>query len=181
MGSFKDNYAELTVKQTATNESSADSVVVTPTVEPVEVEQVEVEEVKIGETEVPIYEKVVAPQEIRVELTEEISEILTEQREQSAKVLESVMKTNTKIANSVTKLVKGTTETNEQLVEAIAALTEKIGMLEAKLEAIENLEIPTPIVHVSPTQARVIKEVHRDSKGVISHITETPVEDDREE
>lgn len=177
--SFKDNYAEKVVNLTTTNEDSADSVVITPTVEPVPVDVVEVEEIKIG-AGLPIQEDVVV-QPVRVELTEEISEILTEQREQSAKVLESVMKTNTKIANSVTKLVKGTTETNEQLVEAIVALTEKIGMLEAKLESIENLEIPTPIVQVSSPQAKVLKEVHRDEKGVISHIVETPVEDNGEE
>ena len=106
-----------------------------------------------------------------VTLSEDIKSVLTEQREQSAKVLESVMKTNTKIANSVTKLVKSNVDTNDQLVEAILALTEKIGLLETKLEAIENLEIPTPVVNLTmPTKTKKI--VHRDKKGLIDFITE---------
>ena len=98
--------------------------------------------------------------------------------EQSAKVLESVMKTNTKIARSVTKLVKNTTETNDKLVEAIIALTDKIELLEAKLEAIENLEIPTPIVQVQAQNTKILKEVHRDGNNLITHITESEVSDD---
>lgn len=117
-----------------------------------------------------------------VAITEDIKDVLTEQREQSAKVLESVMKTNTKIANNVTKLVKGSTETNEKLVEAITALTDKIELLEAKLEAIEKLEIPTPVVHVQMPNTKVHKEIHRDEKtGMISHITESEIADDEDE
>jgi len=173
--SFKDNYTEMVVKPTTTDEESADAVVITPT--PVDV--VEVDEIKIGEG-LPIHEDVVV-QPVRVELTEEIAEVLTEQREQAAKVLESVMKTNTKISNSITKLVKGSAETNEKLVEAIIALTDKIELLEAKLDAIENLEIPTPIVHVQMPNKAVHKEVHRDKKGIITHITESEVADDEDE
>jgi len=115
-------------------------------------------------------------------IKEDIKEVLTEQREQSAKVLESVMKTNTKIANNVSKLVKNTTETNDKLAEAITSLTDKIELLEAKLEAIEKLEIPTPVVHVQMPNTKVHKEVHRDEKtGMISHITETDVVDDEDE
>lgn len=166
--SFKHNYKDLhTVLPTTAGEISPDSVVITPTVEPSIVENVEVEEV--GLPEVP------PVQPIRIELTEEITDVLTEQREQSAKVLESVMKTNTKIANSITKLVKNSTETNKKLVEAIVALTDKIEILEAKLEAIENLEIPTPIVNLQMPSTKIIKEVHRDKKGIITHITESSV------
>ena len=115
-------------------------------------------------------------------LTEDIKDVLTEQREQSAKVLESVMKTNTKIANSVTKLVKNTTETNDKLVEAILSLTDKISLLETKLEAIENLEIPTPIVHVQTPRVKVIKEIKRDKNNLMTHIEEIeiPLEDDED-
>lgn len=114
-------------------------------------------------------------------MQEDIKDVLTEQREQSAKVLESVMKTNTKIANSVTKLVKNTTETNNKLVEAIISLTDKIALLEVKLEAIEKLEIPTPIVHVQMPSTKVVKEIHRGADGLISHITETEIADDEDE
>ena len=172
--SFKDNYAEMVIKPTATDEQSADAVIITPTVD-----VPEVEEIKIGQG-LPMHEEVIDPEPIRIELTEEIANVLTEQREQAAKVLESVMKTNTKISNSITKLVKGSTETNEKLVEAILALTDKIELLEAKLEAIENLEIPTPIVHVQLPSKTVNKEVHRNKQGVITHITESEVAEDED-
>lgn len=179
--SFKDNYAEKVIEPAITaNRETPDSVVITPNANlPSMVDIVEVEEVKID----PIHattETVTSTHVAHVELTEEIAQVLTEQREQSAKVLGSVMKTNTKIANSVTKLVKNTTETNDRLVEAIIALTDKIGLLEAKLEAIKNLEIPTPIVHVQMPSKTVNKEVHRDDKGIITHITESEVHDEDE-
>ena len=170
--SFKDNYTDLVAEPTATNEISPDSVVITPTA----VDAVEIQEVGLPKTETQTPMPPVQP--VRVELTEEIADVLTEQREQSAKVLESVMKTNTKIARSVTKLVKNTTETNDKLVEAIIALTDKIELLEAKLEAIENLEIPTPIVQVQAQNTKILKEVHRDGNNLITHITESEVSDD---
>jgi len=177
--SFKDNYTEMVVKPTTTNESHEDTVIVTPTVEPIEIETVELEPIRIG-AGLPIQEEVVV-HPIRVELTEEIADVLTEQREQAAKVLESVMKTNTKIANNVTKLVKSNVATNDKLVEAILSLTEKIGMLEEKLEAIEKLEIPTPIVQVNAPSTTTHKEIHRDDKGIITHVTESQIPTDAED
>ena len=74
--SFKDNYAEMVVKPTTTDEESADAVVITPTVaDPVPVDVLEVEEIKIGQG-LPIHEDI-APQPVRVELTEEIAEVTT--------------------------------------------------------------------------------------------------------
>ena len=182
--SFKDNYTDLLTGPTSTaDEFSPEAVIITPTAAPQKtVEMVEVEEVGLPKTETQTPMPPVQPvQQIRVELTEEIADVLTEQREQSAKVLESVMKTNTKISNSITKLVKNSLETNEKLVEAIVALTDKIELLEAKLEAIENLEIPIPIVNVQMPNKTVNKKVHRDKKGIITHITETEVVDDEDE
>lgn len=144
-------------------------------VDPPAINEVATEEVvdEVGREMTVLEEKTV-----RVDLTESIENILTEQREQTAKVLESVLKSNTKIANNVAKHVKASAGTNEILAEAIIGLTDKIALLEAKLEAIENLEIPTPIVQVSSAQTKVVKEVHRDSKGLVSHITETPVDEE---
>jgi predicted nucleic acid-binding protein len=143
------------------------------------IEAVVVEDVVVGETETGVGREMTVLEEktVRVDLTESIENILTEQREQTAKVLESVLKANTKIANNVAKHVKSAAGTNEILAEAIIGLTEKIGLLEAKLDAIENLEIPTPIVQLQAPQ-KVLKEVHRDKKGLVSHITETPVDED---
>jgi predicted metal-dependent hydrolase len=124
---------------------------------------------------------VLEEQVVRVDLTESIKDVLTEQRELTAQVLESVMKTNTKIANNVAKHVKASADTNAQLVEAINALTEKMSLLETKLEAIENLEIPTPIVQVNSPSKKVEKIVHRDNKGFVTHITESEVFDDGDE
>jgi hypothetical protein len=143
-----------------------------------------INEVAIGEAELEIVDDgigremtVLEEKTVRVDLTESIENILTEQREQTAKVLESVLKANTKISNNVAKHVKSAAGTNEILAEAIIGLTDKIGLLEAKLDAIENLTIPTPIVQVQAPQ-KVLKEVHRDKKGLVSHITETPVDED---
>ncbi len=166
MASFKDIYKEDSNKSTKVDE--------------VKVEEVEVEEMKF-DGELDVHEDVEVKREmtvleeevVRVDLTESIENILTEQREQTAKVLESVLKSNTKIANNVAKHVKSTQETNEKLAEAIVGLTEKIGLLEAKLEAIENLEIPTPIVQVNAPKTKVTKEIHRDEKGFATHVVET--------
>ena len=172
MASFKDIYKEDSHKAVEPKETK---------VEEVEVEQVNItndldvhEDVEVKREMTVLEEEVV-----RVDITESITEVLTEQREQTAKVLESVMKSNTKIANNVAKHVKSSQETNEMLAEAIVALTEKIGLLETKLEAIENLTIPTPIVQVNAPKTKVTKEIHRDDKGFATHVTETqePVDD----
>ena len=143
------------------------------------IEKVAVEEVTVNETDDGVGREMTVLEEktVRVDLTESIENILTEQREQTAAVLESVLKANTKISNNVAKHVKAAAATNEILADAIIGLTDKIGLLEAKLDAIENLEIPTPIVQLQAPQ-RVVKEVHRDGKGLVSHITETPVDED---
>ena len=142
------------------------------------IEETTVDEVVVGATdEVGREMTVLEEKTVRVDLTESIENILTEQREQTAAVLESVLKANTKISNNVAKHVKSAAGTNEILAEAILGLTEKIGLLEAKLDAIEKLEIPTPIVQIAAPQ-KVVKEVHRDKKGLVSHITETPVDED---
>ena len=178
MASFKDIYEQDKKKEPA-----------------LKVEDVKVEEVKAApinlDADVDVHEDVEVKREmtvleeevVRVDLTESIENILTEQREQTAKVLESVLKSNTKIANNVAKHVKSSQEVNEKLVEAIVSLTEKIELLETKLEAIENLEIPTPIVQVQSPRTRVKKEVHRDGKGLITHVTESeePVDDNEED
>lgn len=178
MASFKDIYEQDKNKTTAI------------TTDDVQIKEVEVETIPIGIDERVVPDKpvevkremtVLEEQVVRVDLTESIKDILTEQREQTAKVLESVLKSNTKIANNVAKHVKSTQNTNEKLVEAIVSLTEKIELLEAKLEAIENLEIPTPIVQVQSPRSHIKKEVHRDNKGLITHVTESEIFDDDNE
>jgi hypothetical protein len=55
-------------------------------------------------------------------------------------------------------------------------------LLEAKLTAIEKLEIPTPVVHVQMPNTKVHKEIHRDEKtGMISHITESEIAEESED
>lgn len=177
MASFKDIYEQDKKKPAIKAEDIK--------VEEVNLEPIEVaENIKADEpVEVKREMTVLEEQVVRVDLTESIENVLNEQREQTAKVLESVMKSNTKIANNVAKHVKSSQEVNEKLVEAIVGLTEKIELLEAKLEAIENLEIPTPIVQVQSPRTRVKKEVHRDGKGLITHVTESeePVDDNEED
>ena len=110
-----------------------------------------------------------------------ITETLEEQREESRKMLESVAQSNAVLVETMKEVVKANGETNAALLEAVAALTDKIELLETKLEAIENLEIPTPIVNLSMPNKRVEKKVHRDKKGVITHITESEVFDDEDD
>lgn len=171
--SFKDNYEKF-------SDVDKEQVLRPEDIIVEEVKEVEIAEVKIGDgvgREMTVLEEEV----VRVDLTESIKDILTEQREQTAKVLESVLKSNTKIANNVAKHVKAGADTNTQLVEAIVGLTEKIGLLEAKLETIENLEIPTPIVQVQMPNKAVERIVHRDGKGLVTHITEAEVSEDEDE
>ena len=160
MATFKDLYEQ------GKNQSTA------ITTDDVQVKEVEVDEIDF-DADIDVHEDtnvkremtVLEEQVVRVDLTESIKDVLTEQREQTAKVLESVLKSNTKIANNVAKHVKSAQDTNEKLAEAIIGLTDKISLLEAKLEAIENLQIPTPIVQVNAPKTKVTKEVHRDNKG----------------
>jgi hypothetical protein len=168
--SFKDIYEE--------DKDIEDKVVL----QPVDLINAEVDKVVI-EAPVEIKREMTVLEEevVRVDLTESIKDILTEQREQTAKVLESVLKANTKIANNVAKHVKETSKVNEKLVEAIIELTEKISLLETKLEAIENLEIPTPIVQVQLPNKTIEKIVHRDDKGLVTHVTESEISDDEDE
>ena len=177
MATFKDLYEQ------GKNQSTA------ITTDDVQVKEVEVDEIDF-DADIDVHEDtnvkremtVLEEQVVRVDLTESIKDVLTEQREQTAKVLESVLKSNTKIANNVAKHVKSAQDTNEKLAEAIIGLTDKISLLEAKLEAIENLQIPTPIVQVNAPKTKVTKEVHRDNKGFVTHVTETqePADDGEE-
>lgn len=105
-----------------------------------------------------------------------ITETLEEQREESKKMLETLAESNARLVETAERIVENNSESNEKLVEAIASLAEKIELLESKIEDIKDLEIPTPIVQLH--QPKVHKEVHRDKKGVITHITESPVDSD---
>ena len=109
-----------------------------------------------------------------------VNEALTEQREESRIMLETITASNAKIVEAAEKIVESNAESNTKLIEAIGMLTDKIELLETKLEAIENLEIPTPIVNLSMPNKKVQKQVHRDKKGVITHITESEVFDEDE-
>jgi uncharacterized iron-regulated protein len=110
-----------------------------------------------------------------------ITETLEEQREESRKVLESIAESNATLVETMQGIVESNSESNKALLEALTALTDKIELLETKLEAIENLEIPTPIVNLSMPAKRVEKKVHRDKKGVITHITESEVFDEEDD
>lgn len=168
--SFKENYADMNTPTVEVDEITVAPVIIAPF------------ETKLPKTstKTPMPE-IKEPKAAPIELTEEIANVLTEQREQSAKVLESVMKTNTKIANGVAKLVKNTIETNDKLVEAIVSLTDKIELLETKLDAIKNLEIPTPIVHVQAPRTKILKEIKRDKNNLMTHIEEIEVPIDEDE
>ena len=120
----------------------------------------------------------VKPPKAEVPSPEPILEALKEQREESEKIVETLMKSNKKMSATVAKLVESANETNGKLLEAIVALTEKVSMLEGKLDEIKNLEIPTPIVNLQMPGKKTLKRVHRDAKGQITHIEESESFDD---
>lgn len=108
-----------------------------------------------------------------VDKSETILEALKEQRDESEKIIQSLTESNNEMASSVTKLVESANETNNKLLEAIVGLSEKVSMLEGKLDEIKNLEIPTPIVNLQMPGKKVTKRVHRDEKGMITHVEES--------
>lgn len=55
-----------------------------------------------------------------------------------------------------------------KLVDATNALCEKVDVLCTNL----NITVPTPIVHFSMPERTVVKKVHRDANGNITHISE---------
>ena len=137
-------------------------------------------EVELDEVDKAI-ERVVERPTMTVMDNTAITETLEEQREESRKMLESVAESNAVLVETMKEVVKANGETNAALLEAVTALTDKIELLETKLEAIENLEIPTPVVNLTMPAKRVEKKVHRDKKGVITHITESEVFDDEDD
>ena len=118
---------------------------------------------------------------VKEPLTEEIKDVLTEHQEQSAMVLESVMKTNIKIKNSVAKMIKSNTESNKKLVNDITRLMEKVKKLETRLSELQNLEVSAPIIDPRSPTTKIIKKVHRDENGLITHISETRTIEDEDE
>ena len=148
----------------------------TPAAEKVDSKDIEVEEV-----EQIVQHPAASPQPTMTVMDNTaITETLEEQREESRKMLESIAASNATLVETMQDIVKANGETNAALLEAVTALTDKIELLETKLEAIENLEIPTPIVNLSMPNKRVEKKVHRDKKGVITHITESEVFDEED-
>lgn len=104
--------------------------------------------------------------------------VIAEHKIETRALLESATIANSDIAKQVAILVESTHATNSKLLDAIVSLTDKVAMLEGKLDEIKNLEIPTPIVNLQMPSRKVVKKVHRDAKGIITHIEESEQFDD---
>jgi len=142
--------------------------------EPVRQDAIEVTELPNRLTEVNMAEEPkVVSEAFSKEDGETIIEAVREQREETERVVETLVKSNKKISSTVVKLVESANETNTKLLEAISALTEKVSLLENRIEGMKDLEIPTPIVNVQMPGKRTTKKVYRDAKGMISHIEES--------
>jgi len=117
--------------------------------------------------------------------------VLNEQKEESTRLLESVIETNKSIVESITTVVTNSNTSNKQLVTVIDKLAERLGtledrldsvkLLESKIDSIKDMKIPTPIVNLTIPSKRIRKEVHRDNKGFITHVTEEIILDDPED
>lgn len=79
---------------------------------------------------------------------DKVMEALKEQRVESEKLIETLVKANKQSAATVKKLIESSNETNTKLLEAITALTEKVSLLEHKIEQMKDIEIPTPVVNL---------------------------------
>jgi hypothetical protein len=117
-----------------------------------------------------------------------VKEVMVEQKlqtealvKQGETLLESITKVNQEISSNVSKLVESTNDVNAKLLEAIVKLAEKVEMLEGKLDEIKHLEIPTPIVNLQMPSKKTVKKVHRDAKGIITHIEESESFDGNED
>jgi hypothetical protein len=170
--SFKDYYTE---DKTGENKKKK------PVVEQATSVQGKAEEIVLSPT---IAAKPTPSVALTEDITSAVKEILEEQQTQSRMVLESVTKVNEDIAANVARLVESSNETNNKLLEAIVSLSEKVAMLEGKLDEIKHLEIPTPIVNLQMPSKKTIKTVHRDKRGIITHIEESEqfdTDEDKEE
>ena len=150
-----------------------------PVVEQAPVQE-KTEEIVLG----PVAAKPTPSVALTEDITSAVKQILEEQQTQSKLVLESVTKVNEDIAANVAKLVESSNETNNKLLEAIVSLSEKVAMLEGKLDEIKHLEIPTPIVNLQMPSKKTLKTVHRDKRGIITHIEESEqfdTDEDKEE
>jgi hypothetical protein len=122
------------------------------------------------------------PQPVLTEsVMESVKTLLNEQREESKKLLGAANKTNKKILESVNTLVEATNDINAKLIEAITSLSDTVAMLEGKIDEIKNIEIPTPIVNLQMPSKKTIKNVHRDKRGMITHIEESEVFDEEDD
>lgn len=117
----------------------------------------------------------------KVEQDDKVMEALKEQRAESEKLVETLVKSNKKMSVTVAKLVESANETNSKLLEAITALTDKVSLLEHKIEQMKDIEIPTPVVNLQMPGRRTTKTVHRDPKGYITHIEEAESFEDAED
>jgi len=130
------------------------------------------------------------PQQIVI-TEEDMNRVLGKQKEESTRLLESVVETNKSIVESISTVVANSNASNKKLVGVIEQLSERLNtledrldsvkLLESKIDSIKNMTIPTPIVNLTIPSKRIKKEVHRDDKGFITHVTEEIILDDPED
>ena len=151
-----------------------------------------IEEQEVEEIDIPNMTIIESDEPKQVVITEEdMKHVLTEQKEEAARLLESVVETNKSIVESIATVVANSNASNKQLVSVIDKLAERLGtledrldsvkLLESKIDSIKNMTIPTPIVNLTIPSKRIKKEVHRDDKGFITHVTEEIILDDPED
>lgn len=175
--SFKDNYIEAQIAK------EDDDLIVEVSVDEIEIEQVDVPNISVLETEE-------RPQQVVI--TEEaMQHVLKEQKEESVRLLETVVETNKNIVESIATVVANSNASNTQLINVIEQLSERLNtledrldsvkLLESKIDSIKDMKIPAPIVNLTIPSKRIKKEVHRDDKGFITHVTEEMILDDPED
>lgn len=132
-----------------------------------------VSEVMNSEVRKEVYETEKSLLESR--LKEDLSRQIKE--EYDIKLMETKVELYETMVGQMSKLMEESTEKQlaimESLIKSNELLFEKISELQTSL----NITVPTPIVQFTMPERNVVRQIHRDSKGNITHITESSSDD----
>lgn len=93
-----------------------------------------------------------------------------------SRMLAELSSSTNSLTESVKHLNENSESTNKNVIKAIAYLSEKVENLSEQM----SVEIPTPVVRVTMPEKKLVREVHRDDRGLITHISEKYENDDQD-
>lgn len=93
-----------------------------------------------------------------------------------SRMLAELSSSTNSLTESVKHLNENSESTNKNVIKAIAYLSEKVENLSEQM----SVEIPTPVVRVTMPEKKLVREVHRDDRGLITHISERYENDEQD-